>query len=176
MKPLLRLVSPWGVVILAATGLVGVLLAVHGWAGWQASALPGSIGGATAVGQPTRSISAGPAKGTANTAHATPSAGASRPLLSSQPFASYSYQVWPGRRSPAARAALAGLAVTVHRQGTGLSVVAGVNGQPGSAHSYPGGARVYVVEAALGDDSGNTDYNLGDDGIIVTDGLGRIVS
>jgi hypothetical protein len=57
-----------------------------------------------------------------------------------------------------------------------LSVVAGVNGQPGSGHFYPGGARVYVVEAALGDDSGNTDYNLGDDGVVVTDAQGRIVT
>jgi hypothetical protein len=40
---------------------------------------------------------------------------------------------------------------------------------------YPLGARVYVVEASLGDDSGNSDYNLGDDGIIVTDAHGRIV-
>jgi hypothetical protein len=34
---------------------------------------------------------------------------------------------------------------------------------------------VYVVEASLGDDSGGTDYNLGDDGLIVTDAQGRIL-
>jgi hypothetical protein len=45
MKPLLRLVGPGGAVVLAASGLTGALLAVHGWAGWQASALPGPIGG-----------------------------------------------------------------------------------------------------------------------------------
>jgi hypothetical protein len=38
-----------------------------------------------------------------------------------------------------------------------------------------GGARVYVVEASLGDDSGNADYNLGDDGLVVTNAQGRIV-
>jgi hypothetical protein len=180
MKPLLRLVGPWGAVVLAATGLAGVLLAVHGWAGWEASTVPGPVGGAAAVGQPGRSASSGtapgPARSTTGTTRPAPSASASGPLLSSQPFASYAYRIWPGQQSSAARAALAGLAVTVHPQGTGLSVVAGVNGQPGSAHYYLGGARVYVIEASLGDDSGSSDYNLGDDGIVVTDAHGRIVS
>ena len=40
---------------------------------------------------------------------------------------------------------------------------------------YSGGAHVYVIEAALGDDSGNSDFNLGDDGIVVTDARGRIL-
>jgi hypothetical protein len=34
---------------------------------------------------------------------------------------------------------------------------------------------VYVVEASLGDDSGNTDYNLGDDALVVTDAKGGII-
>ena len=81
-----------------------------------------------------------------------------------------------GPRSSDRIAALIGLSVTVHRHGTGISVTAGVNGQAASAPQYyPVGARVYVVEASLGDDSGNSDYNLGDDGIIVTDAQGRIV-
>jgi hypothetical protein len=98
-------------------------------------------------------------------------------LLSSQPFAQYAYVIWPGKPGPAAQAALAGLTINVRRQGTGVSVVAGVTGQQASApHYYPLGARVYVIEASLGDDSGNSDYNLGDDGIIVTDADGRIVT
>ncbi len=49
-------------------------------------------------------------------------------------------------------------------------------GQPAAApHLYVGGARVYVVEASLGDDSGNADYNLGDDGLVVTNAQGRIM-
>jgi len=55
-------------------------------------------------------------------------------------------------------------------------VTAGVAGQPPPpARLYPTGAAVYVVEAAMGDDSGNTDYNLGDDGLVVTDAQGRIL-
>jgi hypothetical protein len=64
----------------------------------------------------------------------------------------------------------------VHRTASGLSVTAGVVGQPRpAAHFYPGGARVYVIEASMGDDSGNSDYNLGDDGLAVTDSRGRII-
>jgi hypothetical protein len=97
-------------------------------------------------------------------------------LLSSEPYASVTYQVWPGPLSTAATQALTGLKVAVHRQGPGLLVTAGVIGQPPAApHLYVGGARVYVVEASLGDDSGNADYNLGDDGLVVTNAQGRIV-
>jgi hypothetical protein len=34
---------------------------------------------------------------------------------------------------------------------------------------------VYVIEASLGDDSGSTDYSLGDDGLVVTDASGGII-
>jgi hypothetical protein len=55
-------------------------------------------------------------------------------------------------------------------------VAAAVRGQGAPAsHLYPGGVRVYVVEASMGDDSGNLDYNLGDDGLVVTDAGGRII-
>jgi hypothetical protein len=55
-------------------------------------------------------------------------------------------------------------------------VEAGVAGQPPQpARFYPTGTAVYVIEAAMGDDSGNSDYNLGDDGLVVTDSQGRIL-
>jgi hypothetical protein len=97
-------------------------------------------------------------------------------LLSSEPYASSAFQVWPGPPSAAARQALTGLNVSAHRQGTGISVTAGAIGQaPAPPHLYPLGARVYIVESSLGDDSGNTDYSLGDDGLVVTTADGRIV-
>jgi hypothetical protein len=71
---------------------------------------------------------------------------------------------------------MTGLSISVHRTGSGISVRAGVNGQPrAAAHVYRDGARVYVVEASPGDEAGHTDYNLGDDGVVVTDAHGRIV-
>lgn len=71
---------------------------------------------------------------------------------------------------------MTGLTISVHRVGAGVTVSAGVRGQPKPApHTYPRGARVYVIEASLGDEAGNADYNLGDDGLVVTDTHGRIV-
>jgi hypothetical protein len=97
-------------------------------------------------------------------------------LLKSEPYASYAFQIWPGPQTAAARQALTGLTVSVHKRGAALSVTAAVNGQGGAtAHSYPQGAKVYVIEASLGDDSGGSDYNLGDDGLVVTDATGRVV-
>jgi hypothetical protein len=55
-------------------------------------------------------------------------------------------------------------------------VTAGVAGQPAQpARFYPTGTAVYVIEAAMGDDSGTSDYNLGDDGLVITDSRGRIL-
>jgi hypothetical protein len=71
---------------------------------------------------------------------------------------------------------MTGLKISVHRQGNGISVAAGVVGQPApTPHFYPNGARVYIIEASMGDDSNSSDYNLGDDGLVVTDSAGRIV-
>ena len=57
-----------------------------------------------------------------------------------------------------------------------LSPPAGGSGPPPAPpHLYAGGARVYVVEASMGDDSGNADYSLGDDGLVVTNAQGRII-
>lgn len=71
---------------------------------------------------------------------------------------------------------MTGLSVSVKRQGSALIVVAGVTGQAAQPpRRFAGGARVYVVESSLGDDSGNTDYNLGDDALIVTDAKGGII-
>jgi hypothetical protein len=92
------------------------------------------------------------------------------------PYAQYAYQIYPGALSAQARQALAGLTVRVRRLGSQISVTTAVNGGPTSQpHLYPAAYRVYIVESALGDDATNTDYNLGDDGLVVTDPQGRIV-
>jgi hypothetical protein len=173
-------VGPRGLAVLGATAVLGVLLANHGWATYHGTTTPGSLaGGATAhvTGTPaTRPAASGNSHATPPTSGPTGSSSSPGPLLSSEPYAQYAFQVWPGTPSAAAKAALTGLSVTVHSQAGGLSVTAGVNGQPaGAPHRYPGGVRVYIVEAAMGDDSGTSDYNLGDDGLVVTDAQGRIL-
>jgi len=166
--------------VLGATAILGVVLANHGWSTYHGTTTPGSLAGAATAGAAS---TPSPPPATAGPGHsAGPMSGPSRstssegPLLSSEPYAQYAFQVWPGTPSASAKAALTGLSVTVHSVSGGVSVIAGVNGQPASApHLYSGGTRVYVVEASMGDDSGASDYNLGDDGLVVTDGQGRIV-
>jgi hypothetical protein len=174
-------VGPLGITLLAVTAVTGVVLGVHGWSGRHAALTPGALAGggsspAATAGPAGHSRSAGPSApaATPGTSGASPPASPG-PLLSSQSYAQYSFRVWPGTPDTAAQAALTGLSVKVRRQGSGISVTAGVIGQPASAPTfYPHGAVVYVVEASLGDDSGNSDYSLGDDGLVVTDAQGRI--
>jgi hypothetical protein len=181
-------VGRWGIALLAVTGAAGVVLGWHGWTSRGAAGTPslaGATNAATAPASPATSpaasspvATAGPATAGPATASPTASAGAGKPgpLLSSEPYASYAYQVWPGALSTAARQAMIGLKITVRKDGGGLQVTAGVIGQPAAPpHLFAGGARVYVVEASLGDDSGNSDYNLGDDGLVVTDAQRRVV-
>ena len=179
-----------GVALLAVTAVVGLALAVHGWSA-RTGTLPGQIAGqgktgpagpapsapATPKTGPPASHQIGPTASASATPSATPSATISvGPPLASQSYAQYSFEVWPGPRSTAAKAALTGLTITVTRTGHGIWVKAGVIGQPPNpAQLYPGGAKVYIVEASLGDDSNNADYNLGDDGVIVTNPAGRIL-
>jgi hypothetical protein len=193
MKTPAGTVGPRGIGLLAATGIVGVVLAVHGWSQHSAGGPFGALnasstgthqpaGTATSGSAPAASASAtfGPSTSAATAGpkvRSTAPASSPGPLLKSQPFAPYAFRIWPGTPSSAAQAALTGLSISVHRQATGLSVSAAVNGQTaGAARFYTGGAGVYVVEASMGDDSGNSDYNLGDDGIVVTDAQGRLVS
>ena len=166
MRALGGSVGPRGATVLLAAAVAAGLLAAHGWSTRQSGPPPGALGGAS-VGSATSTSPPGssPAGRTAGNG----------PLLASESFASYSYRIWPGAPSAAATTAMTGLSISVRRTGSGISVSAGVSGQPGAAHAYPGGARVYVVEASMGDEAGSSDYNLGDDGVVVTDAQGRIV-
>jgi hypothetical protein len=174
-------VGRWGLAVLAVTGVAGLVLAIHGWSGRGASAAPslagGRLGTASAAPSQATSPAGAPAPSAANSPGATGSSSPTPgPLLSSEPFASVAYQIWPGPVSSTAHQALTGLSISVHNRGSGLAVTAAARGQGAAAtHLYRGGMRVYVVEASLGDDSGNSDYSLGDDGLVVTDAQGRII-
>ena len=173
--------GPLGLALLTVTAVAGIVLAVHGWSGRHAGQPPGALAGSgprpAARTSPALRPAVSPATSAAGPRPRTASPAAiPGPLLSSQQYAAYSFRVWPGTLGAGARAALTGLSVRVRRHGSGILVTAGVNGQPGGApHFYASGALVYVVEASLGDDSGATDYSLGDDGLVVTDAQGRIV-
>ncbi len=179
--------------VLAVSAVVGIVLGVHGWTG-RHNGLPSTLAGPgpssspapqarpgsstpghSTQGPPTQGPTApgSPAPSSPAPVSPAPSPG---PKLSSQSYASYAFQEWPGPVSSAAKAAATGLVITVRKHGTGIMVTAGVAGQPTpAARFYPTGTKVYVIEASMGDDSGNSDYNLGDDGLAVTDSQGRIL-
>jgi hypothetical protein len=158
-------VGRWGSGLLIVTGLAGVALGIHGWSARHEGSVPVSLA----------SPGASPSVAPSPRPSATPSA-SKGPLLKSMPYASYAFQIYPGSLSAQARQALAGLTVKIRRQGAQISVTTAVNGGPTSRpYFYPVGYRVYIVESALGDDAANSDYNLGDDGLVVTDPQGRIV-
>ena len=188
-------VGPRGLAILVLAGITGLLLAILGWSqrgtGLVAPSV-GGLGGSAPVrtSAPARTSAPPPATATvqASPAHASPdqaspaspaqpSASASLgPLLSSEPYASIAFLVWPGTPSATAQQAMSGLVVSVTRQVGGIAVRAGVAGQPlPPARFYASGGKVYILESNLGDDSSDLDYNLGDDGLIVTNLQGRIV-
>ena len=191
--------GPRGITVLALSAVVGIVLGVHGWSGRHSGLPPGLAGpGASpspgahaspassgpsptrsprAQGPPTQGPTAAGSPAPSSPAPASNSPAPSPgPKLSSQSYASYAFQEWPGPVSAAAKAAATGLVVTVRKHGSGILVTASVAGQPApAARFYPTGVKVYIIEASMGDDSGNSDYNLGDDGLAVTDSQGRIL-
>jgi hypothetical protein len=165
-----------GLALLVITGVAGLILAMHGWSVRHSGLTASTAGGLNASAAPRPAVSTGAGTHAASPGRAGPPASsAAGPLLSAEPYAPYAFQVWPGTPSAVARQAMAGLTISATRRGNGILVTAAANGQQAGAHTYPRGARVYVVESSLGDDSGSSDYNLGDDGLVVTDAQGRIV-
>ncbi len=175
-----------GATLLAVTAVVGIVVGTHGWSA-RHNGVPSTLGGpqppAAATGAKHRGVSPGPSAGPSAPATQGPTASAAPstaskpgPKLSSQSYAAYSFAVWPGTPSATAQAAETGLTVKVTKKGSGILVQAGIAGQPlPAAVFYPTGTKVYIIEASMGDDASNTDYNLGDDGLVVTDAQGRIL-
>lgn len=178
-------VGPRGIALLLVTAVAGIALGTHGWLVRQSGVAPGALAATSSAaggssGAPGPGASPGPRRPPAGSStrggHGRGSAASVGPTLRSQSFAPYAFLVWPGPPNAAAKAAMTGLSIAVRRTGAGISVKAGVTSQPQApARTYQGGARVYVVEASMGDEAANTDYNLGDDGVVVTDGQGRIL-
>jgi hypothetical protein len=159
--------GPRGLTVLSIAGIAGVFLGILGWTQRGTGLVTPLVTGSPSA---AASPSAGPS------AAASPSAAAG-PQLSSEPFAAYAYQVWPGPLTADARLAMAGFTLTVTRQPGGITVKAVQDGQnmTGASHSYPGGAKVYVIDSSLGDEGGSVDYNVTDDGLIVTNAQGQVL-
>lgn len=170
-----------GLAVLAVAGLVGVGLAVHGYGhGVVVSGQSGIAGLAATGGSHARSSTPGasPTSSTQSTTQ-SPSAASQKlgPLLSSTSYAPYAFRVYPGPESTQARQATAGFRVQVTPRGgmIELSFSAAGSTQGAQTATFPPSDRVYFVEATFGDDSGDVDYNSGDDGLVVTDASGHVV-
>ena len=173
-----------GAAVLSVAGVAAALLAVHGYSS------PGSLGVAPLTGgrplaaattpTPTPKISAQPSPGASpsSSPSAQPTAsGTPGPLLSSTSYASYTYQLYPGTPSQTARLALSGFSYKVKSEGSSIVFTLDVLGasQAPITNTYPASDHVYFVEASFGDDAQNTEYNYGDDGLVVTDASGHVV-
>lgn len=170
--------------VLAVAGAVGIGLAIHGYGHGTVLAGPGGtlapVGGSHAR---TSTHAPGPSAATTQQTSSTPqqtSTTAQRklgPLLSSTPYAPYAFRVYPGPEGPQTHQATAGFVIHVRPAGGTIevSVSASGSGQQGRTSTFPASDRVYFIEASLGDDSGNAEYNFGDDGLIVTNAQGHVV-
>lgn len=163
--------GPRGLTVLSIAGIVGALLGVLGWT-QRGTGLIAPVVAPSPAASPSPPAAASPSPSATASGSASPAA--TGPLLSSQPYAAYAYQVWPGPLTADARLAMAGFTVTVTRRANGITVHAVVDGQTTGA-SFQGGAKVYVVDSSLGDEGGSVDYNLGDDGLVVTNAQGQVL-
>lgn len=166
--------GPRGLSVLSVAGIVGVFLGIAGWT-HRGVGLVAPMVAASPSGTPSPAATGSPSGSAAPSQAAGPEAAG--PLLSSEPYGSYAYQVWPGPLGPDGRLAMAGFALAVTRQANGIVVHAVQDGQPmtGASHFYPGGAKVYVIDSALGDEGGSVDYSTTDDGLIVTNARGQVL-
>jgi hypothetical protein len=170
-----------GAVALTLAAAAAALLAVHGYG------YPGSLGhigaGVISGGRPTPRATTSDASPRATPTSAAPTSASPHgtatagPLLSTTQYAGYTYQLYPGTPYGSARQALAGFTFSAHRTAASVTFTLTVSGgsQPPVTKSYSASDHIYFVEANLGDDSANSDYNFGDDGVVVTDASGHVV-
>src|SRR5262249_38317552 len=132
-------VGRWGIALLAGAGNGGPPLGWAGWARRAAGVAPSLAGKAASNGSargtqgtasspsPAQSSSAQPSSAPASPAASPgPTAPAKAgPLLSSEPYASVTYRIWPGPLSATARQALTRLKGAVHQHAPGLPGTAG---------------------------------------------------
>ena len=152
--------GPRGLTVLSIAGIAGLLFGVVGW----------KQRGIYTVTAPPVAATSSPAATATVPASAAAAAG---PLLSSMPYASFAYLVWPGPVSADGKLAMSRWKLTITRQPGGITVQAAEDGQSMAAVSrfYPGGAKVYILDSDIGADAvGNTN-----EGLEVTNTQGQVL-
>jgi hypothetical protein len=148
-------------------GLAGRLLGVGGGRDRPLYAVAAPVTPSSPASPPTSSPP--PATGSP----AAPSSTAAGPPLSSMPYASFAYEVWPGPVSADGKLALSRWTLTVTRQAGGITVKAAHDGQQMASvsHFYPGGAKVYILDSDLNDNAAG----ITDEGLEVTNAQGQVL-
>ena len=152
--------GPRGLTVLSIAGIAGLLFGVVGW----------KQRGIYTVTAPPVAATSSPAATATVPASAAAAAG---PLLSSMPYASFAYLVWPGPVSADGKLAMSRWKLTVTKQAGGITVQAAEDGQSMASVSrfYPGGAKVYILDSDLSADAaGNTN-----EGLEVTNTQGQVL-
>ncbi len=158
--------GPRGLSVLSIAGIAGLLFGVVGWK--QAGVDTAAASPAAATASP-----AGASSPSATASVPASAAAGAGPLLSSMPYASFAYLVWPGPVSADGKLAMSRWKLTVTRQAGGITVQAAEDGQSMASVSrfYPGGAKVYILDSDLGADAaGNTN-----EGLEVTNTQGQVL-
>ncbi|HKI21573.1 MAG TPA: hypothetical protein VKA15_27005, partial [Isosphaeraceae bacterium] len=162
-----------GLAVLAAAAVLAVALGIHGY-GNRGLALP-AVAASTA--SPVRSQPApSPTKGAAvnstsgSTSSTTSPPTKLGPALSSTQYAGFTYLIYPGPVSTSAQQAMAGYSISTQSSGGNVVVAVSAAGssQTASKKTYPSTDKIYFVEANLGDDSGATELDPSDDGLVAT--------
>lgn|SRR5487761_152727 len=165
-----------GAIALSTTAVVAAVLALHGYGHPGSLGLSGAnspVGGhpAPSSGSPTPTASPTPSASASSSSATTPG-----PLLSSTAYGPYAYELYPNPPNANAKLALAGFSFTTNPAGPSVRFTLSVTGGPKQpTKTYPATDRIYFIEASFGDDSGNAEYNFGDDGVVVTDSTGHVV-
>lgn len=174
----MRALGPRGATVISLAGFAGLCLGYIGWTQRDAGLIAPSAAGPSAVSGPSAVGPSAAASPSAAARSRSGGPGAPGPDLSSEPYASYAYLVWPGPLSPDARLAMTGFSISVTRRDGGIALKVTQDGQPmtSASHFYPGGAKVYVLDSNLGDDGGGSlDYFTTDDGLAVTNARGQVL-
>lgn len=176
-----------GIAILVVVGIIGVVLGARGWSVRNAGSVAGNLSAVGGTGSSsttstsptststTRSTSN--SSGTSTTAPSTSPPKSKGPTLASAGYTPYAYEIYPAKENATTRLALAGFNYSIHPSGSSVSLnltIAG-SGQSAVKKSYPSVDKIYFIDTTLGDDSNNSDYSYGDDGLIATDASGHIV-
>jgi hypothetical protein len=99
-------------------------------------------------------------------------------LFSNQPYAPYSYLIYPGTPSSQAQAALSGFMMSTTKLQNGSATVTLVFVSTGTNQTVvmKPGYKLYFIETSMGDDSFGGESSLGDDGYVTVDPNGYIAS